>query len=74
MITPETPALPPPPGVTSNFSNPASHDTATIIMHTLCLILTTLFVVMRIYTRYFISHWLSVDDCVLIPLQRFYQR
>jgi hypothetical protein len=65
MITPETPAFPPPPGVIPNFVNPDSQDTATIVLHTVCLTLTTFFIVMRVYTRHFISLWLGWDDCEL---------
>ncbi|KAL8906327.1 MAG: hypothetical protein Q9207_002102 [Kuettlingeria erythrocarpa] len=63
-ITPNTPAMRPPPGVESNFVNPRSQETANIILHTICLVLTTLFLVMRLYTRHFISHWLGWDDCI----------
>ncbi|KAL2036380.1 hypothetical protein N7G274_010901 [Stereocaulon virgatum] len=67
MITPDTPALMPPPGLVPNFVNPPSHNTTNTILHSICLTLVTLFLAMRLYTRHFISYWLSWDDyiCVL---------
>lgn len=58
----DVPAIAPPPGVTSNFENPVSHDSVNIVFHTICISLATVFLVMRFYTRYFILHWLAWDD------------
>lgn len=63
MITPDTPAMKPPKGSEPNFINPPSHDKANVILHTICLTLTTLFVMMRLYTRHYISQWIGWDDC-----------
>ena len=65
MITPDTPAMKSPEGVEPNFINPPSHDKANVILHTICLTLTTLFLMMRLYTRHYISHWVGWDDCKL---------
>lgn len=61
------PAMPPPAGVVPNFANPVSHDKAIIAFHTVCIILITMFLAMRLYTRHFINHWLTWDDCKLHP-------
>ena len=58
-----TGALPPPPGVQPNFVDPENHTKSTIALHTICLTLATLFVVIRIYTRQFINGKLGLDDC-----------
>ena len=46
--------LPPPPGQTANFVNPENHDAETIALHSVCLVLITLFVGMRVYVRAFV--------------------
>ena len=65
MITPDTPAMKPPEGLLPNFVDPPTQDRSNIILHTICLILVTIFLGIRLYTRHFISHWLSWDDCKL---------
>jgi hypothetical protein len=54
---------PPPPGVTPNFVHPESiayHITITLAV---CLVLCTCVLLLRLYTRYFITRMLGVDDC-----------
>lgn len=59
----------PPPGILYNLENSENHDAANIALHTVCLFLVTFFMAVRMYTRAFISHWLSWDDCKLsIPI------
>ena len=55
-------ALPPPPGQTANFVNPPNHDAKMIALHTVCLTLITLFVVMRICVRAWVICQLGWDD------------
>ncbi len=53
-----------PPGVVPNFVSPPNDDNQIIIVHTIFLIITTLSVVMRIYTQLQISSLrLGVSDC-----------
>lgn len=54
---------PSPPGVAPNFIDPESQAQTNLVLLTLFLTLTTLFIIMRIYTRMFITRWLSLDDC-----------
>ena len=56
-------AMPPPPGEHANFVNPRNQTGSTIALHTVCLTFVTFCVLMRIYTRQFISHQLGLDDC-----------
>lgn len=56
-------AYPPPPGVEPNFVNPVSQRETMFSVHIIGLTLTTLSVVMRFYTRQFITHGLDCDDC-----------
>ncbi|KAI2465600.1 hypothetical protein F4781DRAFT_408617 [Annulohypoxylon bovei var. microspora] len=60
--------VPPPPGVTVNFVNPENQMAGNIAIHTVFLTLSTLSVIMRIYTRLRVSRvTLGVDDylCLL---------
>ncbi|KAK0508024.1 hypothetical protein JMJ35_009913 [Cladonia borealis] len=60
-------AVPPPPGgVKANFVNPPNQTKSTIALHTICLTLVTLCMMMRIYTRRFISHQLGWDDYLCV--------
>lgn len=59
--------LPPPDGFEANIVNPSHTQMPNnIALHTVCLTLITLFVAMRIYTRWIIIKVaLGVDDCKL---------
>lgn len=65
MTTP-TPALPPPPGVTSNFDNPPSLTRGMNIAMGVAIPLTTIFFGMRAYTRLFIRRTWIFEDCSLL--------
>lgn len=56
-------ALPPPPGVIPNLVDPYSRASTVIIVNAVFLTIGTLFLVMRIYTRAFLSRALGADDC-----------
>lgn len=58
-----TPALAPPPGVTSNFVNPESLLTYVIVTIALCLTLTTVTIGLRIFTKVHIAKAMHWDDC-----------
>ena len=58
------PALPPPPGVRSNFVNPYSLRPFNDICQAFCLSLTTIAVFVRIYTNSHNSRGLAADDCM----------
>ncbi|KAI0879953.1 uncharacterized protein GGS22DRAFT_101847 [Annulohypoxylon maeteangense] len=60
--------VPPPAGVEPNFINPENQMAGNIVIHTIFLTLSTLSVIMRIYTRLYVSRvTLGVDDylCLL---------
>lgn len=56
-------AFPPSPGVVPNFVDPESHRDTLIPVIAIGLPLTILFVVIRLYTRQFITKRLGFDDC-----------
>ncbi|MCJ1315795.1 hypothetical protein MMC15_001115 [Xylographa vitiligo] len=56
------PALAPPPGTTSNFVNPPSLATSTIVCSTIFLALATAFVLVRLYANFRITHSIGWDD------------
>ncbi len=58
------PTIRPPPGVTPNFINPPiDHYSAWIVAATLALTLSTIFVLIRVYTRFFIIKIHGWEDC-----------
>jgi hypothetical protein len=53
----------PPPGVTPNFAHPESRGYRISITLVVCLVLCTGVVLVRLYTRYFITRMIGADDC-----------
>lgn len=58
------PALPPPPGVTPDFVDSSNLLHLTIAILTLCNFLATLAVILRMWTKLFIIHQTTLDDCI----------
>ena len=54
---------PPPPGVTPNFDHPTSLGYRVAIALVVCFVLATYVLLLRLYTRYFITHITGADDC-----------
>lgn len=54
--------LPPPRGVTSNFVNPTSQARAIKIITGICIFLSSLSFVMRLYSRLWIKRTFKIDD------------
>ena len=59
-----TPALPPPPGIKPNFADPVGIQDPFIIVTSLFLALTGIFVLCRVYTKAVIARKASWDDCM----------
>jgi hypothetical protein len=57
------PAVPPPPGVVPNFNNPDNYKHHNIVLHTVVLTITSVAVLVRLYTRAIIKKKFGVDDC-----------
>ena len=57
------PALDPPPGILSNFTDPASRANVTIIPCAGIVAVTILVVFLRMYTKIYITHSTGWDDC-----------
>ena len=55
-------ALPPPPGITPNFVNPYSAQTAIIAVLVACLVITTVLVASRLYTKLCVIKELGWED------------
>ena len=53
---------PPPPGVTPNFVNPESPGHQYVITSTICLVLMISLLLLRLYSKHFVTHTLSIDD------------
>ena len=58
----QIPAGHPPPGLKPNFTNPSPLQTPVIILSTIFLSLATMMVILRVYTRRFLSKLLSWSD------------
>ena len=56
------PLLPPPPGVTSNFTNPPAHGRLEIVVTSLLLGITAVFLLSRIYMKVYIVKNYTWDD------------
>ncbi|KAI4284885.1 MAG: hypothetical protein L6R38_001094 [Xanthoria sp. 2 TBL-2021] len=55
---------PPPLGEMANFENPETQAASNIALHTVMLFFVTLCVTIRIYTRFFITRQLGLDDYI----------
>lgn len=64
-ITPETPAMVPPNGGTSNFVDPPDYFNWTLSVGVSCMEIMTLFVSMRTYTKAVIMKDMKHEDCEL---------
>ena len=60
------PAGTPPVGVIPNFNDPANLDTYVILTITVCMTLATVVVLLRMYTKIFITRSLANEDCKLL--------
>lgn len=56
------PALAPPTGVVSNFDNPPNRDGLTLGVIITSVILATTFVLIRIYSKVFVTKKISIPD------------
>ncbi|KAI0974904.1 hypothetical protein F4678DRAFT_421202 [Xylaria arbuscula] len=66
------PALPPPPGVVPNFTNPSNLETLTYAVLGLCVFLATLFILLRAYGRWYLVRTISVGDCLTLGAYFFF--
>ena len=64
----QTPALMPPPGVVPNFINPpGTLEAVTNATMAICFALTTVFVLVRLLTKYCVDRGFQWEDCQYIP-------
>lgn len=57
------PGLAPPPGQVPNLKDPPNERTTMIVVYTVYLLLTTVAVFIRMYTKAFIARRVEVEDC-----------
>ena len=57
------PSVQPPQGAHSNFSHPANLNTTALVVVLVCLIVSTLTLGMRVYTKLVIIRRFGSDDC-----------
>ena len=65
--TPQIGGLPPPPGVTPNFENPESVSGQAHLVFVMCLVFSTLFVMLRMFTRLILFKTHGWEDCEWLP-------
>lgn len=53
----------PPPGVKPNFINPESRQNEMVAANAACLTIGILFLLMRLWTRLFLTRSIGWDDC-----------
>lgn len=61
-----SPALAPPPGVTPNFVNPYNQNKVTITLISVCLPATTLFLLIRMYSKVRLIKSHGWEDCKFV--------
>lgn len=59
----DSPALAPPSGVQPDFDNPPNRNAAVHVMLAFCLALTSIFLLLRVYTRAVITRQFQFLDC-----------
>jgi hypothetical protein len=57
------PARPPPPGVTSNFDHPQSRAIAAHIGMGICIGITSVLIILRVYVKLTVTKLWGWDDC-----------
>lgn len=60
-----TPAGVPPPGVVPNLVNPFYLHTIDLITHILCLVVSTIAVALRVFTKVYLMKQFRAEDCTL---------
>lgn len=55
--------IPPPPGIVPNFDNPPSMKTTLVVVDVTLIVISTVFVVLRLYTAQFILRRVNIPDC-----------
>lgn len=58
------PALAPPPGTVSNFDYPNRNDGRAHFTLATCLVLSTIFFIMRVYVRFLLLKLICIEDGV----------
>ncbi|KAI0476827.1 hypothetical protein F4859DRAFT_480379 [Xylaria cf. heliscus] len=59
--------LDPPPGYTQNLEHPPNHNDAVIAIYTISILITTLFVSMRLYAKFIFVKAPRLEDYLLFP-------
>lgn len=67
----EEPALPPPPGIQSNFANPSAMEPLFIFALTLMLFIVSLAVGARLLVKLYIIKSMQLEDCQYLLLKHF---
>jgi hypothetical protein len=66
----ENGAIPPPSGVTPNFTDPPSLQHIVLITNIIFTLVSALFVILRLYTTGFIIRSVGIDDCKYFDLSQ----
>lgn len=64
LPSPQSPSLPPPPGITPNFHEPYSLDPYQQIEIVACVLITTITLIGRIYTKLALIKHFTWEDCI----------
>ena len=69
-----TPALEPPPGVSSNFNNPNSLRPFQVATASVCVARATLVIAARFCTKYVTSKRLQLEECTVYMQRKNFSR
>ncbi|KAI1770226.1 hypothetical protein F4818DRAFT_433856 [Hypoxylon cercidicola] len=67
-----SPALSPPAGVVPNFSDPPNFNAGCYAITSVCLVISTICVLTRLYTKFFLIKRLRIEDYLLIAAYGIY--
>ena len=59
----DRPAVTPPAGIIPNLAKPPNVDTICYLTFSLCVVFSSLAVIIRIYTKHVLLHSVKYDDC-----------
>ncbi|KAK7918070.1 hypothetical protein PG985_009944 [Apiospora marii] len=62
------PAMDPPPGEVQDLDNPPNKNDVVVAVYTVCLVIVSIFVALRLYSKFVILKMARIQDCKTLPL------
>ena len=64
----DLPVMDPPPGAVQNIDNPPNKNSAVIAVYTVCIVLVSVFVALRLYAKFAFMKAPRIQDCKIFSL------